>query len=136
MSGRPRGASYRIAEDKALCEAWIQVNNDGGTGINQCGDEFYGRVKVVFDELVKEIYMWVQDRPLTSLGARFSTISTAVSNMRPDAEDEQTKEYVALKRRIVLARIRKEAAALESGTSITAATGVEADAMAAGSAIN
>ncbi|OWZ15035.1 Glutathione S-transferase [Phytophthora megakarya] len=79
MSGRPRGANYRAAEDNALCKALIEGSNDGGTDINQCGDQFYGRIKLVLDDLGEGRQNKVQDRSETSLSSRFSTISASVS---------------------------------------------------------
>ncbi|EGZ12295.1 hypothetical protein PHYSODRAFT_386677, partial [Phytophthora sojae] len=74
-----RGANYRAAEDKALCEAWIEVSEDGGIGINQNSEEFYGRVKDVFEELLRAQGKLNSTRVITSLSSRFQTISAAVS---------------------------------------------------------
>lgn len=46
--------------------------------INQSGDEFYGRVKIMLDELIRERNQRVEDRAATSLSVRYSTISAVV----------------------------------------------------------
>ncbi|KAE9219189.1 hypothetical protein PF004_g13676 [Phytophthora fragariae] len=74
-----RGPNYSIEEDKTLCRAWLSTSGDGGTGTSQSGCEFYGRVKVTFDEELRQTGKWVAERNIKSLGSRFSTISHDVS---------------------------------------------------------
>ncbi|EEY58683.1 uncharacterized protein PITG_19437 [Phytophthora infestans T30-4] len=48
MSDAPskaRGPNFALAEDKALCFAWLNTSGDGGVGTNQSRGDFYKRVK-------------------------------------------------------------------------------------------
>ncbi|KAE9065356.1 hypothetical protein PF010_g28233, partial [Phytophthora fragariae] len=49
-----RGLNYSIEEEKTLCRTWLSTSGDGGTGTSQSGCEFYGRVKVTFDEELRQ----------------------------------------------------------------------------------
>ncbi|CAN0924900.1 hypothetical protein LINGRAHAP2_LOCUS34453 [Linum grandiflorum] len=44
-----RNPNWGIVEDEALCNAWVQILEDGSIGICQTSTEFWERVKVIFN---------------------------------------------------------------------------------------
>ncbi|CAN0905245.1 hypothetical protein LINGRAHAP2_LOCUS23553 [Linum grandiflorum] len=43
-----RNPNWSIPEDEALCNAWVQISEDGSIGICQTSAVFWERVKVIF----------------------------------------------------------------------------------------
>lgn len=71
-----RGPNFKPEEDKSLCTAWVTVSSDGSVGTNQDSDEFWARVKALFDN---QLEVLVFDRTPGSLKSRFQTVSHDVS---------------------------------------------------------
>ncbi|KAL1211210.1 hypothetical protein V5N11_032672 [Cardamine amara subsp. amara] len=74
-----RSVSYSVEEYILLCHVYLDVSQNLIIGINQSGDQFWGRVKIEFD---KSIVACTQERPRRSLQTRMSTILTTCSKLR------------------------------------------------------
>ncbi|KAL1216080.1 Glutathione S-transferase T3 [Cardamine amara subsp. amara] len=74
-----QSASYSVEEYILLCHVYLNVSQNPIIGINQSGDQFWGRVKTEFD---KSTIASSEERPRRSLQTRMSTILTACSKLR------------------------------------------------------
>ena len=71
---RNRGANITVAEDEALCRAYISVSVDSVQGANQTSEKLWEVITAKYHE---QPGIMVQ-RSLASLQSRFSLISSAV----------------------------------------------------------
>lgn len=73
-AGSSRGTSYTIAEDKALCSAYLNVSRDPIVGTNQKSETYWERITNYYNDLKVGCY-----RTACSLTARWGVISKDTS---------------------------------------------------------
>lgn len=80
-ASKQRGKNWSIAEDEALCTAWLNISQDASIGTNQRIETMYDRVYDLFIEICTERQVLANPelRAASGIKARWHHISKIVS---------------------------------------------------------